>query len=386
MYKEALRPVWAEIDLNNLRYNIKNIAARVKGNAGNTEIIGVIKADAYGHGAIRVAQALREAGVKTFAVATLHEAIALREEGGMKEEIIILSLTPDMYAEKLVEYCFTPVVCDSANARVISEAALAAGTKLNCFIAADTGMGRIGYMTISDEDIAYAVSDIKKITELPGLSVSGLFSHMSTADMVDKTYSHEQEERFARLYNALRGAQVPIGKRTFASSAATIDLHSTHFEAIRPGIILYGLYPSGEVNKEEIDIRPVMSVKANIVLLKDVPTGFSVGYGRKFIAERPSKIATISLGYADGISRAYSSEGRVIVRGKYVPIAGNICMDQMMLDVTDVPGVKQGDEVIIMGTDGNLTVTAEEIAEKVGTINYEIICSFGQRLPKVYIE
>lgn len=384
MYKEALRPVWAEINLSNLKYNIQNIQKRIAGNAGNTEIIGVVKADAYGHGSVVVAKELQKSGVSTFAIATLHEAIELRE-GGIDDEILVLSLTPDMYAEELVKYDLSPVVCSYENAKAISDAALAAGKALKCYIAADTGMGRIGYMTVSDEDIKAAVEDIKKMDQLKGIQLAGLFSHMSTADEVDKSYSRAQEERYTKLYNALRNAEVSINRRTFASSAATIDLHSTHFEAIRPGVILYGLYPSGEVNKEEIDIKPVMSVKANIVHLKEVPKGFSVGYGRKFIAKRPSKIATITLGYADGYPRFYSSKGKVIVNGCFAPIAGNICMDQCMIDVTDVPDVKLGDEVIIMGTDGNLSITAEEIASKVGTINYEIICSFGQRLPKVYV-
>jgi len=382
LYKEALRPVWVEINLTNLDYNIKNIRKQI---GTDTELVGIVKADAYGHGAFEAVKVLRANGVKTFAVATLHEAISLRE-GGLTEELIILSLTPSMYAETLVEYDLTPVVCEYENAFAIAQAALAANKTLRGFVAADTGMGRIGYMTVSDADISAAVADIKKISQLDGFKIVGLFSHMSTADEVDKSYSHEQEERYVKLCNALKEAGINPEFKTLASSAATLDLPSTHFNAIRPGIILYGLYPSGEVNKEAIDIKPVMSIKASIVHLKEIPVGFSVGYGRRFIAERPSKIATISLGYADGFSRRYSKEGKVLINGCFAPIAGNICMDQCMIDVTDVPDVKVGDEVILLGTDGNLSITAEEIAEKLGTINYEVVCSFGQRLPKVYLE
>lgn len=382
MYKEALRPVWAEINLKNLRYNFESIRKSID---KNIEIIGVIKADAYGHGAVRVAQELRKCGVKKFAIATLQEAITLRD-AGIEEDIILLSILPNMYVSSIVDYRLTPVICSYENAKAISEAALAKNTTINGLIAADTGMGRIGYMTVSVEDIEYAVSDIKKINQLNGFKIKGLFSHMSTADEVDKTYCYEQELRFETLKKALEESGIILETETLASSAATIDLSNAHYTAVRPGIILYGLYPSGQVDKTALNIKPVMSIKANIVHIKDVPVGFSVGYGRKFIAERPSKIATISLGYADGISRPYSKEGRVIVGGCYAPIAGNICMDQIMLDVTDVPNVKLGDEVVLLGTDGILSITAEEIAAKLNTISYEIICAFGQRLPKVFID
>ena len=174
--------------------------------------------------------------------------------------------------------------------------------------------------------------------------------------------------------------------KTLANSASIMELPTIHFDACRPGIILYGCYPSDEVDKNLLAIKPVMSVKANIVHLKDVPAGFSVGYGRRFISERPSKIATITLGYADGYPRPYSSQAKVLVNGCVAPIAGNICMDQCMIDVTDVPDVKVGDEVIIMGTDGKNTILADDIAAATGTINYEIVCAFGQRLPKVYVK
>ena len=378
MYQEALRPVWAEINLSHFDYNVKQIKAK----AGGRELIGVIKADAYGHGSVKCAEVLRANGVKTFAIATLQEAVTLREAGA-KEEIIMLGLTPDLYADTVVEYDITPVVCASENARAFSAAAQKAGKTVSALIAVDTGMGRIGYQA---DDIPAAVADLKIIAALPGLRIKGMFSHMSTADAFDKDYSHEQERKYNAFYEGVTAAGVALPFRTLANSASIMELPSVLFDAVRPGIILYGCYPSHEVDKNQLSLKPVMSIKANIVHLKDVPAGFSVGYGRRFISERPSKIATIALGYADGYPRPYSRFAKVLVDGCVAPVAGNICMDQCMIDVTDVPGVKLGDEVIVMGSDGKNAVTADDIADATGTINYEITCAFGQRLPKIYVK
>jgi len=378
MYKDAIRPAWVEVNLTNLDYNIKNIQAK----AGGRPLIGVIKADAYGHGAVMVANVLRENGVKTFAIATLQEAITLREAGAT-EEIIMLGLTPDMYADVIVDYDITPVVCDATNAKAISDAAAAKGKTVHGLVAVDTGMGRIGYLA---DDLENAVFDVKKIAQLSNFKIKGLFSHMSTADAADKTYSHQQEEKFNRFYDALTAAGIEVPLKTLANSASIMELPTIHFDTVRPGIILYGQYPSDEVDRKELDIKPVMSVKANIIHLKDVPENFSVGYGRRYISEKPARIATVALGYADGYPRPYSAHAKVIVNGVLCPIAGNICMDQCMIDVSAVPNVKVGDEVIIMGSDGVHEVSAEDIAKATGTINYEICCAFGQRLPKVYVK
>lgn len=377
MYKEAIRPVWAEINLSNLDYNIKNIKAKL---GSGTKIIGVVKADGYGHGSVKVAEVLRANGVDTFAVSTLQEAIVLREAGAT-EQIISLSLTPNFYSNVLVEYDITPVISSLENARAISKTAAEVGKTVSGFIAADTGMGRIGYLTWDEN----AVSEIKEISQLPNFKIAGLFSHMSTADSADKTFSRQQEQCFNEFYDKLIAAGIEIPMRTFANSASVMELPSVYFDAVRPGIILYGCYPSDEVDKSSLSLKPVMSVKATISHLKDVPAGFSVSYGREFISKRPSKIATIALGYADGYPRPYAPKGEVIVNGIKAPLAGNICMDQCMIDVTDVPNVKVGDEVIIMGSDGKNTILADDIAKATGTINYEIICAFGQRLPKVYV-
>ena len=378
MYKEANRPAWAEINLSNIEYNIKSIKEKA---GSGVKIIGIIKADAYGHGARQVARVLRKNGVKTFGVATLQEAIELREKD-VTEDIVMLGLTPDMYAEIIVEYNIIPVTCSYQNALTISQEAGKRGKTACGFIAADTGMGRIGFLP----DDTAAVEEISRISTLPYFKIKGLFSHFATADQKDKTYAREQERRFSEFYNKLKKAGIDVDFRTFSNSAAIMEIPSSYYNAVRPGIILYGCYPSNEVDKSNISIKPAMSVKANIVQLKKIPAGSPVSYGGKFIADRESDIATLALGYADGFPRPYSSAGKVVVGGAFAPIAGTICMDQCMIDVTGIPGVRAGDEVIIMGSDGKNTILAEDIAAATGTINYEIVCAFGQRLPKVYIE
>lgn len=379
MYKEALRPVWAEIDLRNFDYNVKNIIKKV---GKERQLIGVIKADAYGHGAVECAQVLRDNGCKIFAIATLHEAIVLREAGA-REEIICLGLTPDLYADTVVKYDITAVTCSESNAKAISDEAVRQGKQASVLIAVDTGMGRIGYQA---EDVDRAAKEIAAMEQMPNLTVRGMFSHMSSADCIDKAYAMFQANRYKAFYEGVTARGVKLPMRTFANSASIMEIPDVYYDAVRPGIILYGCYPSDEMRREELDIKPVMSVKAAIVHLKDVPAGFSVGYGRKYISKKPAKIATIALGYADGYPRPYSSQAKVIVNGVLCPVAGNICMDQCMIDVTEVPDVKLGDEVIVMGSDGKLSVTADDIAHATGTINYEITCAFGQRLPKVFIK
>jgi alanine racemase len=375
MYQEALRPAWAEINLSNLEYNIKQIQSKV----GNKEIIGVVKADGYGHGAAAVSKVLLENGVGTLAVATLQEAISLREIG-FTCPIVMLGITPEQYADTLLQYDITPVVCSVENAAAISAAASSARKTIDIYTAVDTGMGRIGVLPNEE-----GAEELLKISLLSNIRIKGLFSHFATADERDKAYAQSQLSLYEIFYQKLSEAGISIPSRTIANSAAIMEIPDAHYDAVRPGIILYGCYPSSEVDRALFSIKPVMSVKANIVHLKNVPAGFSVSYGRKFTTARESLIATLTLGYADGYPRFLSGKGRVIVNGVYAPLAGNICMDQCMVDVTDVPGVTLGDEVVLMGSQGDLTILADEIGEKTGTINYEVVCAFGQRLPKVYV-
>lgn len=378
MYKEALRAAWAEINISNLDYNIKQIKKKV---GSDIKITGIIKADGYGHGAVKCASVLRANGVQSFGVATLTEAIKLRNAGFTLEEIMVLGLTPDPYVDTIVEYNLTPVVCSYANAAAISKAAKAANKVVEGYIAVDTGMGRIGYIP---EDPS-AVADVKVINNLPNFKIKGLFSHFATADAADKNYAQMQEQRYIAFAKKLMKEDIELPMKALSNSAAIMEIPDAHFNQVRPGIILYGLYPSDEVDRNELDLKPAMSVKANIVHLKKVPAGTSVSYGRKWTATEDSLIATIPLGYADGYPRPFSGKAQVIVNGVKAPVVGNICMDQCMIDVTHVPYVRIGDEVTVMGKDGIYEITADEIAEATGTINYEIACAFGQRLPKVYV-
>lgn len=377
MYKDARRPAWVEVNLSHLGHNIRAVQGKL---APGTDLIGIIKADGYGHGALAVAQVLREAGVRAFGVATLDEAVALRDAGA-GEDIVILGLTPSLYADVLAEYRLTPVVMASENAEAISRAAQKAGRTLEAYLAVDTGMGRIGLLA-HDLD---TLEEARRISNQSNLRIKGIFSHFATADAADKRFARHQEKLFLAYAQAMQAAGIPVASRTMANSAAVMELPSTHFEVVRPGIVLYGCYPSSEVDPAALPILPAMSVKASIVRLANVPPGFSVGYGRRFVAERESLIATLPLGYADGLPRPYSPLGHVLVRGCVAPIAGNICMDQCMVDVTDVPGVSLGDEVLLMGSDGTHAILADDIAAATGTINYEVVCAFGQRLPRIYV-
>ena len=330
MYKEAMRAAWAEINVSNLDWNIKQIINKV---GPDKKITGIIKADGYGHGALKCAAVLRANGVSSFGVATLTEAIHLRKGGYDVEEILILGVTPDPYADVIVNYNLAPVVCSFENAETISRAAVKAGKVIHGYVAIDTGMGRIG---LNPEDPA-SVEEVKMISGLEGFRIHGLFSHFATADAEDKHYAQIQEQRFSAFYDKLIAEGINVPVRALSNSAAVMEIPTAHFEQVRPGIILYGLYPSDEVDRNEIELRPAMSVKANIVHLKKVPAGTSVSYGRKWTASRDSVIATIPLGYADGYPRPFSGKAEVIVNGLKAPIVGNICMDQCMIDVTDVP-------------------------------------------------
>lgn len=376
MFKEALRPAWAEINLTNAAFNIKNIKSKV---GPGVRIMGIIKADGYGHGSVKMAEVLAENGVASFGVATLEEAITLRK-AGVSSEIVVLGLTPDLFAETIVEYDLTPVTCSSENAAAFSREGEKARKIISGYVALDSGMGRIGYLPGDSR----AVKDVEKTSHLSHFRIKGLFSHFATADEADKTYATQQESEFLTFYDKLLNHGITIPERTLCNSAGILGIPTAYFDTVRPGIILYGCYPSDEVDRNLLEIKPVMSVKASIVQLKKVGPDFSVGYGRRFISKRDSLIATIPLGYADGLPRPYSAFAEVLIRGVRAPLAGSICMDQSMIDVTDVPGVQPGDEVILMGSDGTHTILADDIGQATGTINYEIVCAFGQRLPKVY--
>jgi len=381
LYKNALRPAWVEIDLDALEFNINSIKEKV---GPQTELIGVVKANAYGHGSVECAKVLRANGVSHFAVATVEEGIELRHNG-IEDSILILGVVPGEYARELIHYHMTPVATDYDNMKMISDLAAEKETTVPVMIAVDTGMGRIGYQIGSADEQDAAAEEIRAIDELPGIEIRGMISHFSTSDEADRSYTKQQLRLFNDFYEKLSAEGIALSTRTIANSAAIMEYNSALFDAARPGIILYGCYPSDEVDQSHLALKPVMSVKANIVHLKTLPAGKSISYGRKFTTERESRIATIGIGYADGYSRALSGNVEVLVHGKRVPVVGNICMDQCMIDVTDVPDVSKNDEVVIMGASGDERITAEELAGKLGTINYEVLCNFDKRLPKVFL-
>jgi alanine racemase len=375
MFSKTLRWAWTEVDLRRLAFNMR----LVKKKAGNSRVIAVVKADAYGHGAVPVSKTLLENGADILAAGTLQEAVVLRE-AGFACPVLILGLTPDDCCDILTEYDLIPVTASYENARAIARAAETAGVRKDVFLAVDTGMGRIGL-----PPDAIGAAEAARIHALPNLRLRGIFGHFATADEPDKRYALEQAERFNAFCERLRRSGVDPGMRTHANSAAVLELPSALFDAVRPGIILYGCHPAARTDTGDFPLRPVMSVKAKITYLKKVPPGTPISYGRAFTTQRESLIGTLALGYADGLSRSLTGKGRVLLRGTYAPIVGRICMDQCMIDVTDIPEASQGDETIVMGSHGEKRVSAEEIGEKTGTVSYEVLCGFGQRLPKVYI-
>jgi alanine racemase len=371
-----LRPVWAEVDLDKLAHNMREI----RRNAVSKDIIAVIKADGYGHGALDIAPTLLENGATRIAVAVLNEAVELRR-GGIEEPIMVLGFTPPSQIDMLLRYDIEQTVYSYDLAKEISQLAKKKNKVAKIHIALDTGMGRIGFLP--DDESAEVVY---KISKLPNIIIEGLFSHFSSADEDDKTYTEMQLDRYTAFYNKLISNGVKVNIRHIANSAAIIDMPQSHFEAVRPGIILYGYYPSEQVFKNKIDLKPVMSLKTNIVHIKNLPAGEYISYGREFKTLRESVIATLPVGYADGYTRLLFNKAKVIINGSFVPVIGRICMDQCMVDVTEIKNVKVGDEVVLMGEQGDLSFTADHIAELIGTINYEIICMISKRVPRVYIK
>lgn len=369
--------VIAEINLDAIAYNINQIQKNI---LKDTEIMAVVKADAYGHGAIEVTRILIENQVQRLAVAILDEGKQLRKEG-FEVPILILGYTPIEQAKEIVLYDLIQTVFTYEMAKAISDAAMRQNKQAKIHIKIDTGMGRVGFK-INEESFKL----IKEISKLPNINIEGIFTHFSSADEEDISFTELQFNRFNTFTDQIQKEGINIPIKHCSNSAAFMDHQKLHMDLIRPGIILYGLYPSEEVDKEMIHIKPAMSLKSQVVFVKEVDENVPISYGRKYITSRKTKIATIPVGYADGYSRRLSSVGRVLINGMYAPIIGNICMDQFMVDITDIPEVKIGSEVVLIGKQGHHSITTEEIARKIGTINYEIVCMVGKRIPRVYIE
>lgn len=369
--------VLAIVDLDAIASNIKNIRAKVDKNSG---IIGIIKADAYGHGSVETAKVLLDNGADWLAVAVVDEGLNLRKNG-ITAPILLLGYTPELRLNDVINNGFIQTVYSYDTAKKLSDAASALGKKAVIHIKIDTGMGRIGYR-VNEE----SADEIVKISKLPNIDVNGMFTHFSTADEADKAYTLEQYNKFVKMNDMLeeRGLHIPV--KHAANSAAIMDFDNMMFNMVRPGIILYGAYPSDEVKKENLSLSPAMSIKTHVSYVKDVNEGDSISYGRKYTAPSKRRIATIPVGYADGFIRAYSNGGKVLVRGEYAPIVGRICMDQFMVDVTDIDGVEVNDEVVLMGKQGDKEITADFIASVLDTINYEVFCTLSKRVPRQYIQ
>ncbi|WP_372995982.1 alanine racemase [Lutispora sp.] len=372
-----VRPVWAEIDLDNLANNMKEIRRLTDKKA---KVTAVIKADGYGHGAKYIAQTLLENGADRFAVAVLDEALELRNSD-VTVPILVLGYTQPDRAKAIIENNIEQAVYSYELAKALSEEAVKQNKEAKIHIKLDTGMGRIGLR--ADES---AIDCIKEIYELPNLTIEGMFTHFAIADEKDKTYTEEQFNKFMWVANRLEEEGIKIRLKHCGNSATIIDLPKMHLDMVRAGIILYGLAPSQDVELDKINLKQVMSLKVRITHVKEINSGESVSYGRKFIASKKSKIASLPIGYADGYTRMLSGKAEALVNGIRVPVVGRICMDQCMIDVTGIEDVKVGDEVVLFGKQKGSFISIDEIAEKLGTINYEVVCMIGKRVPRVYVK
>ena len=373
MFKRA----WAEVNLDHIAHNMREIRRVTSGNA---KIMAIVKADAYGHGFLEVSKTLLENGADYLAVALLDEARQLRN-CGIDVPIVILGHTPEPRVEELIRFDITQTVFSYTLAEVISRAAVAQNKRAKIHIKVDTGMTRLGFSV--DEK---GIRTILSIARLPGIEIEGIFTHFASADEKDTGFTKYQFEKFISICDRLKKENLDIPIKHACNSAGIMQFPEMHLDMVRPGIVLYGLYPSDEVNKGKIHLKPAMQLKAIITQLKEVPAGISVSYGRVYTTQRDSVVATIPIGYADGVSRILTGRAKMIAGNKIVPVIGRICMDYCMIDVTDLKGITVGDEVVIFGRKDELHIPVEDIARSMGTVNYEIVCIIGKRIPRVYIQ
>lgn len=367
------RPTVVEIDLDAVRQNFEALAAKV---GGVNRLLGVVKADAYGHGAPAVAKVLEAAHTRMLGVATTDEAIELRE-AGIKKDILILGAILPAEIDDALKATATITVTDTGFARILDERARKHATKVKVHIKIDTGMGRIG---VPHEKATQAVTEV---SELQGLDIEGIFTHFPSSDKADKSFTYVQLAHFKGILAELekKGLRPPLAHS--ANSAALLDVTASHFDMARPGISIYGYYPSGEVSRD-VPLKPAMTLKTRIAFLKRVPPGTSVSYGRSFVTQRESVLATLPVGYADGYFRALSNRARMQVKGSFAPVVGRVCMDQTIVDVTAIPDVSVGDEVMVYSPTREHPNSVENIALLLGSIPNEVICAVGKRVPRVY--
>ncbi|MDA3847777.1 MAG: alanine racemase [Vallitaleaceae bacterium] len=368
--------VYAEININRIIENLTNISNYV---GDQTKVMLVIKADGYGHGAIPISKALNKEDIDYLAVATIDEAISLRE-AGIELPLLVFGFTPvDKYPD-LIMLNITQTIYQEDMANSLSDVAVSMGAEAKIHLKIDSGMNRIGFK--SD---AATINTVKSISELKGLIIEGIFTHFSKADEGTRAYTDNQITQFNRIVSELAHVGVKPPIIHLSNSAGMIDYRKGHGTMVRVGIALYGLYPSDKVNHEELKLKPSLSLKSHVIFVKDIEAGDKVSYGGIYTAPSKRRIATIPVGYGDGYPRALSNIGRVIIKGHFAPIIGRICMDQFMVDVTDIEAVVCGDLVTLIGEDHGSSITVEEIASLRDTINYEIVCQLGKRIPRVYM-
>jgi len=369
-------PVWAEIDLAAIAHNVREIRRVTNPPA---KVMAVVKANGYGHGAVEVGRTALDNGAEWLGVARVTEAVALRE-AGIGAPILILGYIPPEQSGEVVRHRISQAVYTRDMALALSEAAGREGVRARVHVKVDTGMGRIGWIAGPG-----AAGEILSLASMPNIEIEGIFTHFAAADSADKKYSRRQFERFVEIIELLRrkGLEFPI--KHAANSAALMELPETHLDMVRTGIAVYGLYPSDEVDRGIVALRPAMTLKARVAYVKEVPAGFKISYGCTHTTTGPTVIATLPLGYADGYSRLLSSRGEALLRGCRAPVVGRVCMDQVMVDVGHIPGVREGDEAVLIGRQGGEEIPADEVAAKLGTINYEVTCMVSYRVPRVYV-
>lgn len=378
-----VKRTWAEISLNAIEHNYNVIRNKV---ADDTKVCCVIKADGYGHGAVELSQVYEKLGADFFAVSNIDEGIEIRKSGS-KLPIVILGYTPVSEAENLAEYDISQAVFSLEYAKELSEKCVEEDCICKMHIKVDSGMSRIGFMCQEFPRDEYSIEEICEACCLPNLEVEGLFTHfcVSDEDAEGREFTNKQYENFIHVRDSLKKRGVDISVVHCSNSGAIEDYPETCCDMVRAGIILYGLAPSSKL-ADRLDLVPAMTLKTVVAFVKEVQKGATISYGRTFTADRKMKIATVPIGYADGFIRQNAKDGYMMVNGKKAKIVGRICMDQTMLDVTDIEDVRTGDEVVVFGTGENGEPTADSLAENTGTINYETVCLVGKRVPRIYIK
>ena len=381
--------IWAEVDLSAIAHNVRELRRLTRPQA---RVMAVVKANGYGHGAVAVARTALANGAEWLGVARLAEGIHLRENG-FDAPILVFGPTLPADAGLLIDFDLRQSITSLDAAGAYSAAACARGRRIKAHLKFDTGMGRLGLVPAalsggSSPDAAGAefIREATAIATLPGIDAEGVFTHFAAADSADLSSAKRQLAIFREVLERLRSAGLEFAIRHAANSAGVIALPEAHLDLVRPGIAVYGLNPSDEIDLQGVDLRPAMALKARLIQVKRVPAGFSVSYGMTHRTPQPTTIATVPAGYADGLNRSLSNRGQMLVHGQRVPIVGRVCMDLTMLDVGAAPGVQVGDEVVIFGSQGHAGIPADEVARLLGTINYEIVCAVSGRVPRVYLQ